>query len=139
MTNVKRENIHKVFNPFSLPTLTKSYVYLKNKYPNDMLLIMTDHLVDNDFFWELNSYLIDVNMKLLSDDIKVQPIIPLPYDSNNVEFANLLSKMKQGTMLIDQPTFDRLTFKERDPFYFYSNRLVIHKTGEISFYAGRKF
>ena len=133
------EEIHKVFNPFFKPQFTKIYTFLKTKFPDQTLLIMPDHPVHDDFFWELNSFLIETNSIFLPENIKNQPIIPLPYNSSNSEFVNLLSKIKHGTMLLDALTFFRLTFKKKDPFYFYCNRLVIHKTGEVSYYAGRKF
>lgn len=125
--------IHNIFDAFFYPRFLETFTLMKLKRPGITTLITVDHSVHNEFFWELNSFLIE---KLPHYKL---PIIPLPVGSTNEEFDTLLQKMRGGTMLMDKATFLTMTFKSNNPDYFYSDRILIHSNGEFSYYAGRKF
>lgn len=131
---------HNIFDTFYTPTFIEYYKALRKKN-NGVILIIADHSVQDNFFWELNNLLIN-NLKAEYEVLgkSWNPIIPLPLNSTEEEFITIMSKMLNGgTILIDAMTFMTLTFKTKNPVYFFCDRVFIHRSGEISVLAGRKF
>ena len=131
---------HSVFNFFHCPDFINHYKALRAK-SDKMILIIVDHDVYDDFFWDMNNLLID-NLKheYLKLGKQWNPIIPLPLNSSEDEFVMLLEKMEnKGTILMDSSTMFRLNFEDKNPLYFFCERLFIHNSGEISILSNRKF
>lgn len=131
---------HNIFDIFFYPAFLEHYKRLRAKN-NGVIIVIVDHKVYDDFFWDLNEVLINSlkkEYKLMGS--KWNPIIPLPLNSTEEEFGTIMTKMMNGgTLLMDSNTFFTMTFKSKNPIYFYCDRILIHRTGDISVLAGRKF
>ncbi len=124
-------DLHPLFLEFNFENFYEKFKILRTIKRNQRLILVTDHLVDDDFFWALSQMLVECHK--LDPSLPKEPIVAVASDTSDEEFLTLLNNVNKGTIMIDHDTFEKLAIKNKTPAFYFNDRLMVYKDGETNF------
>lgn len=131
------EDLHPLFLGFNFDNFYEKFKILRTIKRQQPLILVTDHTVDNDFFWALSRLLAECHK--LDPTLPNEPIITVPPSTNEDEFLTLLTNVRRGTIMIDHGTFEKLALNNKSPAFFFNDRLMVYRDGETNFIPSAKY
>ena len=133
----KYEDLHPLFLGFNFDNFYEKFKILRTIKRQQPLILVTDHTVDDDFFWALSRLLVECHK--LDPTLPNEPIVAVPPSTDEDEFLTLLTKVRKGTVMIDHSTFEKLALNNKSPAFFFNDRLMVYRDGETNFIPSAKY
>ena len=131
------EDHHPLFLGFNFDNFYEKFKILRTIKRQQPLILVTDHEVDDDFFWALSRLLVECHK--VDPTLPNEPIITVLPFTTDEEFLTLLTNVRKGTVMIDKSTFVELTLTNKSPAFFFNDRLMVYRDGETNFIPGAKY